>query len=79
MNQITTARQDKTMSITKLNNYYYAYHAISDEGQQPAAVKSINTHGNMEARKSLGILAFIFATSLLAMFYVYLMFPELDE
>lgn len=66
------------MSIIQLNTKHLTYHAILAEGQLPA-VKSITTHGNMEAKKSICILAAIFATSLLAMFYVYLMFPELDE
>lgn len=40
---------------------------------------SSSKSGELDAQKSLIILISIFITSLVAMFYVYMMFPELDE
>lgn len=44
--------------------------------EQPSAMTSSEKY---DAKKSILILAGIFLTSLVAMFYLYLMFPELEE
>lgn len=44
-----------------------------------AAVGNTKANGTEDARKSLAILAGIFVVSLFGLFYVYMIFPELDE
>lgn len=41
--------------------------------------ESMSNNDKYEAKKSIFILIGIFSISLIAMFYVYLMFPKLDE
>lgn len=53
---------------------------IADEGQlQQQRISASNSNNNVEAKKSICILAAIFVASVSAMFYVYMIFPELKE
>lgn len=51
-------------------------HTNTNHKDQPP---TMSKNDKYETKKSLLILICIFSISLLAMFYVYLMFPELDE
>lgn len=56
-----------------------AEHKDRNHATSNNSIHNTDNGNNIDARKSLLILAGIFVASLFAMFYVYLMFPNLDE
>lgn len=53
---------------------------VSANGSSPSLTTvTMSRHEKYEAKKSIVILIAIFVISLIAMFYVYLMFPELES
>lgn len=51
----------------------------TDNGLATKSSTTMSTNDKYEAKKSIFILIGIFSVSLIAMFYVYLMFPKLEE
>lgn len=54
-------------------------HANTDKELTSKEQATMSTSEKYEAKKSILILFGIFLTSVIAMSYIYLMFPELDE